>query len=500
MQPQYPAPCGEPVQLYKNPVPSLGPSPMPKPEREQSSATSSGEADYQSFGGNYKYLYMLNTQLPPQQDAASALHPASHVVSDYNGGTTMEQSPTLQFGQVLLPTQFRSGYSSLMSFEEEWRANLESFDTPMACEQNIAVTIDQFNTTNTSEGNIAPNQTLAAAPETNSTTERSEAQDTQPQPLPNSIPRRNTLSTKPKPKLSPIQEISRQDTLSPKSETSSTAITTDPPSPARSIDSSQFFKHASSISTQSSPTSSTATTTTRKQKPSDFFYQLDSHGFPCATSICDNRCNLWDGTSVICPKCGPYSEIRYCSKAHLLEDVKWHWAYCGMMSFEYPCKESSIPREIRVNMPCLIPCVHGYDTPERHRQAVYFNVCGAQGDYFIFSDWGDLMEAGGGSDGMAARCSSRVICTVVFEDPAEKDRFCRVLAACLFCNPLTFTFLRSRANESSNNRSPRSSRLSLPPNPSQPAYKIPLVENLPPVPNTSTVPRTFHPNPTAHHR
>lgn len=99
---------------------------------------------------------------------------------------------------------------------------------------------------------------------------------------------------------------------------------------------------------------------------------------------------------MICPKCGPYSEIRYCSKAHLLEDVKWHWAYCGMMNFEYPCKESSIPREIRVNMPCLIPCVHGYDTPERHRQAVYFNVCGAQGDYFIFSDWGDLMEAGGG--------------------------------------------------------------------------------------------------------
>lgn len=86
-----------------------------------------------------------------------------------------------------------------------------------------------------------------------------------------------------------------------------------------------------------------------------------------------------------------------------------------------------------MDMPCLIPCMHGYDTPERHRQSVYFNVCGSQGDYFIFSDWGDLMDAGGGTDGMAARCSSRVICAVTFEDPAEKDRFRRVLAACLFC-------------------------------------------------------------------
>lgn len=413
---------------------------MPNPEKDQSAASSGGEAGFQSFGGSYTYPYMLNTQLFPEQDAAGTFQPALYVVPVYAGGTNTAQSPVLEFEQVLPPTKFRGGYSSLASFEAEWRANLESFVTASS-EENTGVIAEQSITTHTDEGNLAiptPRNLGVVSPETDSTTERSETQDTQHQPLPNPISRRNTLSTRPK--LSPIQEISRQDTLSPKSETS-TAITTDPPSPARSIDSGQFFKHASSISTQSSPTPSTATTTTasttitRKQKPSDFFYQLDSHGFPCASSACDNRCNLWDDTSVICPKCGPYSEIRYCSKAHLLEDIKWHWVYCGTMSFEYPCKESSIPREIRVDTPCLIPCIHGYDTPERHRQAVYFNVCGSRADYFIFSDWGDLMEAGGASDGMAPRCSSRIICTVTFEDSAEKDRFRRVLAACLFRKP-----------------------------------------------------------------
>jgi len=411
---------------------------MLNPEQEQSSASSSGEVGCQFFGGSYTYPYMLNIQLFPEQDAGSPFQPASHVAPIYAGGTNTAQDSVFQFGQVLPPTQPRSGYSNLALFEVEWRANPESL-VMASSGKCTGVAVEQPITTRTSEGNVAPTQGLAVALKTNSTTEQNEAQDIQVQPLSNPTPDRNTLSTKTKSKLSLIQEISRQDTLSPKSETSSTATTTDPPSPARSIDSSQFFKQSPSTSTLSSPTPSTAATTaaattiTRKQKPSDFFYQLDSHGFPCASSTCDNRCNLWDGTSVICPKCGPYSETRYCSKAHLLEDIKWHWAYCGTMSFEYPCKESSIPRDIRMDMPCLIPCMHGYDTPERHRQSVYFNVCGSQGDYFIFSDWGDLMDAGGGTDGMAARCSSRVICAVTFEDPAEKDRFRRVLAACLFC-------------------------------------------------------------------
>ncbi|KAL4871665.1 hypothetical protein BDV12DRAFT_194124 [Aspergillus spectabilis] len=171
--------------------------------------------------------------------------------------------------------------------------------------------------------------------------------------------------------------------------------------------------------------------TITSQKPPGFFYQLDSHGFPCARPDCDKRCNLWDGSTVICPRCGPYSETRYCTLQHLLDDIRFHWLICGQNVFQHPCRESSIPKSVRENSP-LIPCLHSYDTPERHRQAVYFNMNAAEGDYFIFSDWMDMVEAGFPEDNTRLRCSSRVVHVVRFDDTQEKDRFRRVLAACLF--------------------------------------------------------------------
>ncbi|KAA8648724.1 uncharacterized protein ATNIH1004_004609 [Aspergillus tanneri] len=167
------------------------------------------------------------------------------------------------------------------------------------------------------------------------------------------------------------------------------------------------------------------------QKPEGFFWQLDSHGLPCAKSGCEKRCNFWDGETVICPRCGPYSETRYCCKEHLFEDIKWHWLYCGQVTFEHPCRESSIPRTVRSGPP-LVPCLHPYDTPERHRQAVHFSANARRGDYFIFSDWADFVEAGFPENNASVRCSHKIVYVVRFDDPDEKDRFRRVLAACLF--------------------------------------------------------------------
>ncbi|KAE8320873.1 hypothetical protein BDV39DRAFT_212987 [Aspergillus sergii] len=193
--------------------------------------------------------------------------------------------------------------------------------------------------------------------------------------------------------------------------------------------------HAHPSSSLSSERPGRCTTTVQKyistQKPEGFFWQLDSHGFPCAKAGCEKRCNLWDGATVICPRCGPFSEFRYCCKEHLLEDIKYHWLYCGQMTFEHPCRENSIPRDVRDGPP-LVPCLHPYDTPERHRQAVYFNAEAREGDYFIFSDWNDLVTAGFPESNVDVRCSSRVIYTIRFEDANEKDQFRRVLATCLF--------------------------------------------------------------------
>lgn len=166
------------------------------------------------------------------------------------------------------------------------------------------------------------------------------------------------------------------------------------------------------------------------QRPPGFFWQLDSHGFPCAKADCDKRCNSWDGASVICPRCGPFSEVRYCGPEHLYADVKQHWVYCGRMTFRHPCRENTIPREQREGPP-LLPSRHQWDTPERHRQAVH-HATNRGGDYFIFDDWAEFAAAGQPANNAAVRCTNRVLCVVKFDDPEEKDRFRRVLGVCLF--------------------------------------------------------------------
>ncbi|GFF27064.1 hypothetical protein IFM51744_00167 [Aspergillus udagawae] len=185
---------------------------------------------------------------------------------------------------------------------------------------------------------------------------------------------------------------------------------------------------ASDISTLSTPK---AHGNVSSQRPEAFFWQLDSHGFPCAKHSCDKRCNLWDGRTAICPKCGPFSEVRYCCKDHLLQDIKWHWIYCGQMTFTQPCRENSVPRDVQDGPP-LVPCLHPYDTPERHRQAVYFNINIREGDYFVFSDYADWAQAGFPENNFEMRCSHRVLYTIKLEDREKKDRFRRILAACLF--------------------------------------------------------------------
>jgi hypothetical protein len=183
--------------------------------------------------------------------------------------------------------------------------------------------------------------------------------------------------------------------------------------------------------THPSPSPAPSSQPGQRQRPANWFWQLDSHGFPCALAGCDKRCSSWDGASVICPRCGPYSEVRYCGEDHLFADSKAHWAStCGQMTFRHPCRESTIPRQQRDGPP-LLPSRHNWDTPERHRQAVRHAV-DRSGDYFIFSDWEDWRAAGQPENILDVRCSNRVVCVVSFDDREDKDRFRQVLGVCLF--------------------------------------------------------------------
>ncbi|KAJ5595289.1 uncharacterized protein N7459_001497 [Penicillium hispanicum] len=170
-----------------------------------------------------------------------------------------------------------------------------------------------------------------------------------------------------------------------------------------------------------------------QQPKQGFFWDLTYHGFQCAKDGCEKQCATWDNQSCICPGCGPFSRVRYCGKEHMREDITAHWLYCGQFTFEHYCVKSSVPADIAVGPP-LIPCVHNWDSPERHRQAVWFSTARNEGDYFLFADWDDQVSLGVSPGSMVGRCSPRVRLTVRFDDPEQKDRFRRCLAICLLAS------------------------------------------------------------------
>lgn len=197
-----------------------------------------------------------------------------------------------------------------------------------------------------------------------------------------------------------------------------------------------------------------------KPETSRFFWDLTYHTFQCAMDGCEKRCNMWDCESVICPFCGPLSHIMYCGKEHLRKDVRTHWLYCGKASLQEPCLDHTVPVDIRIGPPA-IPCKNGWDSPERHRQALWFSTARQEGDYFIFAAWRDCIATGLPPGSLEGRCSPRVAQVVRFDDPIEKDRFRRILAVCLLesveVQPLVaymFRLLRDKL-QSTNHWSPQ---------------------------------------------
>lgn len=162
---------------------------------------------------------------------------------------------------------------------------------------------------------------------------------------------------------------------------------------------------------------------------------------PCSREGCLNQCSFMDGSTVICPACGPFSLVRYCGKQHLWEDVLDHWIRCRCYPLLHKFGISSIPKEIFMGPP-ILHNFHQWDRPERHRQAVWFSSAASYGDYFVFmnNDYPpNSVYQSAGSEGPVYPMGANVACW--FKKPQEKDRIRRVLAVCLFCK-LTPSFSR----------------------------------------------------------
>jgi hypothetical protein len=164
----------------------------------------------------------------------------------------------------------------------------------------------------------------------------------------------------------------------------------------------------------------------------------------CRMPGCEITTSPWDGSTTICPSCGPYSSIRYCCIDHMLADTTDHWGLdCMKYTCHHLCDASTIhPRQIQC--PPAIPNLCGWNSPERHRQAVYHahssknGFAEVQGDYFIFTDATEWIQAG--SPNMEAwslrRARGTLLIVVTFDDERSsnslKDRFNRLMNIALF--------------------------------------------------------------------
>lgn len=158
-------------------------------------------------------------------------------------------------------------------------------------------------------------------------------------------------------------------------------------------------------------------------------YRFDRVTFECALASC--RIVLKDHvrSTLLCNGCGPYTDVRYCSKEHLFEDCKSHWKICGLVPPRVVWDDWSMPSRYKRRYPA-IKDIRGRRTPERQRQQAY-SIHHRASDYVIFSDWKDEQATG-----QECRGTGKPIVFLLFRDgDPTKDTFNRLLNIVFFGKP-----------------------------------------------------------------
>jgi hypothetical protein len=74
--------------------------------------------------------------------------------------------------------------------------------------------------------------------------------------------------------------------------------------------------------------------------------------------------------AIVCPGCGPCSDIRYCNPSHVLADALEHSKVCGTQSGRFPLVLSELPPHYKKLYPYIFPLKKSM-TAECFRQMVY---------------------------------------------------------------------------------------------------------------------------------
>lgn len=125
----------------------------------------------------------------------------------------------------------------------------------------------------------------------------------------------------------------------------------------------------------------------------------------CWLSSCDRPTASSDGRTVICPRCGDHSYVRYCSITHLIADMRDHYTtHCGRRANLLMLDERTVTPTRQAMREFIKVAEEDHDSVERHRQALYHAYppesdtttisTRPPSDYYIFSD-ADRFDATG---------------------------------------------------------------------------------------------------------
>ena len=162
-------------------------------------------------------------------------------------------------------------------------------------------------------------------------------------------------------------------------------------------------------------------------------YRFDRVTFECALSSCRQVLKDHVRSTHLCNGCGPYTDVRYCSKEHLFKDCQTHWKICGRVPPRIVWDEWTMPSRYRRRYPA-IKDIRGRNSPERQRQQAY-SIHHRASDYVIFSDRKDKQETG-----QERRGTGKPIVFLIFKDgDPMKDTFNRLLNIAFFGTSLMST-------------------------------------------------------------
>lgn len=108
-------------------------------------------------------------------------------------------------------------------------------------------------------------------------------------------------------------------------------------------------------------------------------WRHDREHLDCRHPKCKKKVVDWNPDTVLCMGCGPMTYTRYCSIAHMVDDLNGHWKECGTDEFiiKRVIDHNSMPPHFWRYCPA-IPNQHGFNSMHRYRQRAFAMMTAGQ--------------------------------------------------------------------------------------------------------------------------